>query len=120
MFSFYMAEVHIMCGGSLMAQLVKNVCNAGDTGDSSFVPGLGRSPGGGNGNPLIFLPGKFHRQRSPVGYSPWGYEESDMTEHTHTHPTAYGRVHTMCEHPSLSSHMSNQNSNCVTLSCLLA
>ena len=35
-----------------MAQLVKNVCNAGDTGDSSFVPGLGRSPGGGNGNPL--------------------------------------------------------------------
>ena len=35
-----------------MAQLVKNVCNTGDTGDSSFVPGLGRSPGGGNGNPL--------------------------------------------------------------------
>ena len=29
----------------------------------------------------IFLPEKFHGQRSPVGYSPWGRKESDMTEH---------------------------------------
>ena len=28
-----------------------------------------------------FPPGKFHRQRNPVGYSPWGCKESDMTEH---------------------------------------
>ena len=27
-----------------------------------------------------FLPGKPHRQRSLVGYSPWGCKESDMTE----------------------------------------
>ena len=27
-----------------------------------------------------FLPGKFHGQRSLVGYSPWGHKESDMTE----------------------------------------
>ena len=26
------------------------------------------------------MPGKFHGQRSLVGYSPWGYKESDMTE----------------------------------------
>jgi len=26
------------------------------------------------------LPGKSHRQRSLVGYSPWGQKESDMTE----------------------------------------
>ena len=26
-------------------------CNAGDTGDSGLVPGLGRSLGGGYGNP---------------------------------------------------------------------
>ena len=34
-----------------------------------------------------FLPGKFHGQRSLVGYSPWGHKESDTTErlrHTHT------------------------------------
>ena len=37
-------------------------CNAGDTG---LVPGSGRSPGGGNGNPLpVFLPGESHGQRS--------------------------------------------------------
>ena len=29
---------------------------------------------------LVFLPGKFHWQRSLVGYSPWGHKESDMTE----------------------------------------
>ena len=30
----------------------------------------------------VFLPGKFHGQRSLVGYSPWGHKESDMTKHT--------------------------------------
>ena len=29
---------------------------------------------------LVFLPGEFHGQRSLVGYSPRGCEESDMTE----------------------------------------
>ena len=38
----------------------------------------------------VFLPGKFHRQRSLAGYSPWGHKESDMTEHTLTH------THNMC------------------------
>ena len=28
----------------------------------------------------VFLPGKFHGQRSLVGYSPWCHKESDMTE----------------------------------------
>ena len=33
----------------------------------------------------VFLPGEFHRQRSMVGYSPWGCKELDMTEQlTHT------------------------------------
>ena len=31
----------------------------------------------------MFLPGKFHGQRSLEGYSPWGCKELDMTEHTH-------------------------------------
>ena len=34
----------------------------------------------------VFLPGKFHGQMNPAGYSPWGLKESDTTEHTcHTH-----------------------------------
>ena len=31
------------------------------------------------------LPGKFHGRRSLVGCSPWGHEESDMTERLHFH-----------------------------------
>ena len=33
----------------------------------------------------ILLPGKSHGLRSLVGYSPWGLEESDMTERLHFH-----------------------------------
>ena len=28
----------------------------------------------------VFVPGEFHGQKVLVGYSPWGYKESDMTE----------------------------------------
>ena len=35
-----------------------------------MIPGLGRSPGGGNDNQLQ----KFHGRRTPAGYSPWGRE----------------------------------------------
>ena len=30
------------------------------------------------------LPEEFHGQRSPEDYSPWGHEESDMTERSCT------------------------------------
>ena len=30
----------------------------------------------------VNLPGKFHGQRTLVGYSPWGHKELDMTEAT--------------------------------------
>ena len=33
----------------------------------------------------VFLPGKSHGQRSLVGCSPWGREESDTTERFHFH-----------------------------------
>ena len=32
----------------------------------------------------VFLPGKFHGQKSLAGYGPWCCKESDTTEHTHT------------------------------------
>jgi len=38
-----------------------------------YIPGLGRSPEEGNGNPLQYsCLEKSHGQRSLVGYSPWG------------------------------------------------
>ena len=46
----------------------ESACNVGDPGS---IPGSGRSPGEGDGNPTpVFLPGKFHEQGSLVGYSP--------------------------------------------------
>ena len=62
-------------------------CNAGDKGS---ILGSGRSPGilamprKWQPNP-VFLPGKFHGQRSLVGYCPWGPKESDMTERLTLH-----------------------------------
>ena len=73
-------------GGTVVKSLPANAWG------SSSIPGSGRSPGGGNGNPLqysffffstpVFLPGKSHGQRSRAGYSPWGCKELDTTEHT--------------------------------------
>ena len=56
------------------------------------IPGLGRSPGVGNGT-LVFLPGKFHGQRRLEGYSPWSCKESDVTEHASTHTHTHIHTH---------------------------
>ena len=55
-------------GGSVGKQ---SACNAGDLGS---IPGLGRSPGEGNGYPFQYssLENSWRR--------PWGHTESDMTE----------------------------------------
>ena len=61
---------------SLVAQ--ESTCNAGDL-DS--IPGLGRSPGGGHGNPLQYsCLDNPQGQGSLVGSSPWGCKELDTTE----------------------------------------
>ena len=57
--------------------------SAGNAGDLGSIPGLGRSPGGGNVNTLQFLlPRESHGQRILTGYSPWGRQELDTTEAT--------------------------------------
>ena len=55
--------------------------SAGSVGDLDWIPGSGRSSGGGHHSPLQY-PGleNPHGQRGLVGCSPWGYKESDMTE----------------------------------------
>ena len=65
--------------------IVKNLpANAGDTRDMGLIPGSGRFPGGGHGNPHSTLAWKIPWTEEPGGYSPWGCEESDMTEHACT------------------------------------
>ena len=64
--------------------MVKNPpANAGDLRDTGSIPGSGRSPRGGNGNPLQYsCLENFTGQRSLAGYSPRGHKKSDMTEHS--------------------------------------
>ena len=46
-----------------------------------FDPWVGKIPWRRKWQPApVFLPGKSHRQRSPVGYRPWGHKEWDMTQ----------------------------------------
>ena len=63
--------------------VVKNPpANAGDARDLGMILGLGRSPGEGNGNLLpVFSFGKFHGQRTLLGYSLCGHKGSNTTEH---------------------------------------
>ena len=49
----------------------------------SFYPWVRKTPWRRKWQPTpVFLPGEFHGQRSPGGYSPWGRKESDRTERT--------------------------------------
>ena len=75
-------STYVTIWASQVAIVVKNLsANAGDVRDVGSIPGLGRSHGGGHGNPFQYsCLEKFHGQRSLEGYSPWGHEESDMTE----------------------------------------
>ena len=46
---------HLLQGLPRGCSAVKNLpANAGDTGDAGSIPGLGRCPGGGNGNPFQY------------------------------------------------------------------
>ena len=66
-----------------MALVVRNPpVNAGDVGDMSSIPGSGRSPGGGPGNPLQDSRLENAMDRGAGGVSVHGVAESDTTEAT--------------------------------------
>ena len=59
--------------------------NAGDIREAGSIPGLGRSPQGGHGNPLQYSSlENRHGQRCLAGCSPQGQKELDMTERLST------------------------------------
>ena len=60
----------------------ESACNKGDTRDLGLIPGSGRFPGGGDGNPL-----QYSCLENPLDRGAWratihGVAESDMTEVT--------------------------------------
>ena len=67
---------------TLVILVVKNPpANAENAGDVRSVPGVGRSPGGGNGNPLQYSCLENYEQEELADYGPWGHKEADLTEH---------------------------------------
>ena len=66
--------------------MIKNLpANAGDTGDPVLIPGSGRSPGGGNGNPLQYSCLGNPMDRGAWWSTVYGVTESDTTEHPYRH-----------------------------------
>ena len=74
-------------GGSV----VKNLsANTGTKGYVGLIPGLGRSPGGENGNPLQYSCLENHMDRGTWGATVYGVAKSQtQLRHVHinTHPS---------------------------------
>ena len=85
-FSFWLTSLW----ASLVVQRLKSACNAGDLG---LIPGLGRSPGEGNGNPL-----QYSCLENPMGGGAWwdtvhGVAKSRTRLSDFTHSlTVYNRI----------------------------
>ena len=70
-------------GASLVVLVVKNPSdNVGDIRDASSIPGLGRSPGGGHGNPFQYSCLENPMDRGACRATVHRIAESDMTEVT--------------------------------------
>ena len=69
--------------------------SAYNEGDPVSVPGWGRSPGEGNGNPFQFSYLENSMTAEPGGlHSPWSRKEVDMTEYVCTRAHAHTHTHT--------------------------
>ena len=82
-------ENKVIAWASQLAQAVTNLpANAGVTRDTGSIPGLGRSPGEGHGNPL-----QYSCLGIPMDRGAWGLQSTGSqrvrqdwaTEHKHTH-----------------------------------
>ena len=71
--------------------MVKNpLANSGDARDTGSIPWVREIPWRRKWQPIpIFLPGKFHRQRSLAGYSLWGCKGVGHDSVTKTTATTY-------------------------------
>ena len=97
--------------------VVRNLAaSAADSGDKGLIPGSGRSPGAGNGNPL-----SYSCLENPMGRKTWQIivhrvTKSQRTEqlntHSHTHTHIVTHTHT---HAHTQPHISSVAQSCPTL-----
>ena len=83
----------------------ESACNIGASGDTGSIPGLRRSPEGGHGNPLQYLPGESHGRRNLAG--PGDRKELYTTEATKQAHMLFGpKAHSrpLCCTAYISSH----------------
>ena len=84
-------ELYTCIRSSELLSSNESACNSGDTGDEGLISGLGRSPEGGNVNPLQYSCPEnpmAKEQRGREGYRQWQmgvevwgcHKESDRTE----------------------------------------
>ena len=67
----------------------ESACNAGDAGDVGLIPGLGRSPGGGHGNPLQYSCPENSMDRGAWWVQSMGGNKLGMTEHAHIYTSCH-------------------------------
>ena len=78
---------------SHVVQCKESACQCRKCKRRRFNPWVRRIPWRRKWQPIpVFLPGKFHGQRSLAGYSPWGYKESDTTEQLHMHTNLFVQI----------------------------
>ena len=98
--------MYVYMRASQVALVVKNLsANAGDLRDAGLIPGPGRSPGGGHGNPLQYAYLENPMDRGACRATVHGVTESDTTEVaacTHVFMCIYTHVSLPigCIHPS--------------------
>ena len=81
-----------------VALVVKNLsANAGNSSDASSIPGLGRSPGIGNGNPFQYscmeTPMDRGAGRATVHGVTKSWTQLSVRAHTHTHRLLHLPIH---------------------------
>ena len=88
-------ETLLITGGFLDGSSGKEpTCHAGDTREAGSIPGWGRSPGGGNGNPL-----QYSCLENPMNRGAWRatvhgvtkLDTTEATEHTRIYEIKQGR-----------------------------
>ena len=87
--TFESKRMHNICSDTQQQRLLRGLTGKNPpayVGDTSSIPGSGKSHWKGKELTPVFFPRKSYGQRSLEGYRPWGCKEVGMTEQPSTHP----------------------------------